>query len=205
LLKIAVLGSTKGTDLQAIIDAINGARLKAEIVAVVSNKKDAFILQRAKKYRIPHIFLDPAGKSREEYDAEILKVLKEKGAELVLLIGYMRIVSSVFIEGYKNRIINVHPSLLPKFAGGMDVDVHKEVLKAREKVTGCTIHFVDENVDGGPIIMQREVNVLTSDTAETLKHRVQQAEQICLVKVLQLYANNQIKVVGNKVEILQEG
>jgi len=204
LLKIAVLGSTRGTDLQAIIDAINGHRLKAEIVAVISNKKDAYILERAKKYRLPAFFLDPKGKSKEDYDHEILSVLEEKGADLIMLIGYMKIVTKVLIDIYPDKIINVHPSLLPKYGGGMDKDVHKAVLKAKEKVTGCTVHIVTEEVDKGPILLQRQVPVLSSDTAETLKIRVQQAEQTCLVKVLQLYAGNRIRIENNKAIVLPE-
>ncbi len=191
-LKIGVLASTKGTDLQAVIDAINSGNLNAEIACVISNKSDAYALERAKNHGIETIFINPQGKEREDFDKEVAAELDKHGVQLVCLIGYMRIVSEWFVNKYKNRLLNVHPSLLPKFAGGMDVNVHEQVLKAGEKETGCTIHFVTEQVDGGPIIVQKKVPVLPNDTAETLKARVQEAEKIAYVEAIKMFSEGSI-------------
>ncbi|RLI93516.1 MAG: phosphoribosylglycinamide formyltransferase, partial [Candidatus Altiarchaeales archaeon] len=143
-LKIGVLASTRGTDLQAIIDEIEQGKLNAEVSVVISNKEDAYALERARKHGIDAVFIDPKGKTREEFDREVMKILDKKGVDVIALIGYMRLLSPEFVNRYRNRIMNVHPSLLPAFAGGMDKNVHKTVLEHGVKVTGCTIHFVDE-------------------------------------------------------------
>ncbi|HIK01000.1 TPA: phosphoribosylglycinamide formyltransferase [archaeon] len=200
-LKIGVLASTRGTDLQAIIDAINSGKLNAEIACVISNKAEAFVLERARNHNIEAIFIDVKGKNRDEYDKEVSKELDKRGIELICLIGYMRIVSDWFVKKYCSRIINVHPSLLPAFAGGMDKDVHTEVLKAGLKETGCTIHFVTEQVDGGPIIIQKKVPVLANDTPDSLKERVQAAEKVAYVEAIKLFSENKLKVSGSKVLI----
>ncbi len=200
-LKIGVLASTRGTDLQAIIDAINSGKLNAEIACVISNKQDAYALERARNHGIETIFIDSKGKSREDYDKEIAKELEKRKVELVCLIGYMRIVSDFLVNKYRNKIMNVHPSLLPAFAGGMDLNVHKEVLKAGVKETGCTIHFVDESVDAGPIILQKKVPVLPNDNPDTLKERVQAAEKVAYVEAIKLFIKNRLKVKAGKVLI----
>ena len=201
MLRIGVLASTKATDMQAVIDAINDNKLNASISVVVSNKKDAFALERAKNHKIKSVFIDSKGKNREQYDKEIAKVLEQNKVELILLIGYMRFLSPWFVSKYKNRIMNIHPSLLPKYAGGMDEDVHAEVLKNREKVTGATLHFVDEGTDTGPIILQKEVNIEENETVGTLKEKVQKAEQEIIVKAIDLYEKGKIKVEGGKVKV----
>lgn len=201
MLRLGILASTRGTDMQAVIDAIKARKLDARISVVISNKKDAFALERAKKHKIKAVFIDSKGKKREEFDNESAKVLDESKADLILLIGYMRILSPWFVRKYKNRIMNVHPSLLPKYPGGMDLDVHAEVLKNKEKVTGATLHFVDESVDGGPIIMQKEVRIDQNETPDTLKAKVQNAEQEIIVKAIGLYEKGMIKVKGHKVII----
>ncbi len=183
-LRLAVLGSTRGTDLQFIIDAIKSGELDAKIEVVVSNRKKAYILERARLEGLRALYVPQKGKSREEFDSEVLEVLGQFKIDLILLIGYMRILSPVFIEKWRGRILNVHPSLLPAFAGGMDSDVHSEVLKAGVKETGCTIHQVDETVDGGEIILQKKCPVLIGDTAETLKSKVQKLEGEAFVEVL---------------------
>ncbi len=193
-LKLGVLASTKGTDLQAIIDAVRDGKLNAEICCVISNKEDAYALERARNHGIEAVFISPKGKTREEFDKEIAKELEKRGVRLVCLIGYMRIVSEWFVAKYRNRIMNVHPSLLPKFAGGMDTNVHEEVLKAGEKETGCTIHFVTEEVDSGPIIIQKKVPVLPNDTPDTLKERVQAAEKIAYVEAIQMFIDGKLKL-----------
>jgi formyltetrahydrofolate-dependent phosphoribosylglycinamide formyltransferase len=202
-MNVAVLGSTRGTDLQAIIDAIGRGELDANIAVVISNKEDAFILERAKKHGIPAVFIPLKGKTREEFDEEVAKELEKRGVELVLLIGYMRYLSKPFVEKYRNRIMNVHPALLPAFAGGMDKSVHRAVLDAGVKVTGCTIHFVDEGADSGPIILQEAVPVLEGDDEDSLKARVQEAEGHAFIRAIRLFQGGKLRVEGNRVRILE--
>ena len=201
MLRIGILASTKGTDMQAIIDAIISKKLNAAISVVISNKKDSIALERARKHKIKAVFIDSKGKEREQYDKEVAKVLDENKVDLILLIGYMRILSPWFVRRYKNRIMNIHPSLLPAFAGGMDKDVHQEVLNSKAKVTGCTLHFVDESIDAGPIIMQKEARIEKNETVDSLKEKVQKAEQEIIVKAVDLFEKGKIKVKGKKVII----
>tara|TARA_B100001179_G_scaffold231919_1_gene223161 strand:- start:424 stop:1008 length:585 start_codon:yes stop_codon:yes gene_type:complete len=190
MIKLGVLGSTKGTDLQAIIDSIEKKELIAKIAVVISNKEGSYILERAKRNNIPFFFLSHKGKSRKEFDQEITTVLKESGVDLILLIGFMRILSIEFCQTWRDRLLNVHPSLLPKYAGGVDVNIHEEVLRNREKETGCTIHFVTEDVDKGPILIQKKCNVDDNDTVETLKAKVQALEGEAFIESIQLIQNN---------------
>ena len=182
--------------MQAIIDAIAFKKLNAEIKVVISNKKDAYALKMSKKHNIKAVFLDSKGKDKEEYDKEIDKILQKEKIDLVLLIGYMRLVSPWLVKKYENKIMNIHPSLLPAYAGGMDLDVHEEVLKRGCKITGASLIFIDEGADTGPIILQKAVDVEENDTAETLKERVQKAEQELLIKGIKLFAEGKIKVKG---------
>jgi formyltetrahydrofolate-dependent phosphoribosylglycinamide formyltransferase len=184
-LKVGVLGSTRGTALQGVIDTIEGGTLDAEIVLVVSDKATAPILQRAEHHGIPSVFLPAAGLTREVYDSQVTDALQRAGVQLVLLIGYMRIVSATFVEAWRGRLLNVHPSLLPAFGGKMNKSVHEAVLAAGVAETGCTIHQVTEEVDGGPIVLQKRCPVLPDDTVDTLKDRVQALEQAAFVEVLQ--------------------
>ena len=154
-INLAVLGSTRGTDMQAVIDAIEKKQLNAEIKLVISNKQDAFILERAKNHNLNAVFLGPKGKSREEYDTELIQLIEKYKIDLILLIGYMKILSKEFVDKYKNKCLNIHPSLFPAFAGGMDRNVHEEVLKAGVKETGCTLHFITEEADKKPILLQK--------------------------------------------------
>ncbi len=201
MIKLGILASTKGTDMQAIIDAIESKKLDAEIAVVISDKKDAYALKRAEKHNVKAIFLDSKGKKREEYDKEISKILEEEGVELILLIGYMKLISPWFVNKYLNKVMNIHPSLLPAFAGGMDLNVHEEVIKQGLKTTGCSLIFIDEGADTGPIISQKEVEVEENDTPETLKEKVQKAEQEVLMEGIRLFAEGKIKVSGKRVEI----
>ena len=141
-LLIGVLGSTRGTALQPVIDAIEANKLSAKIVLIVSNKNDAGILNRAKTHNIQYQHIDATGKSREEYDKLVTLAFQKLGVQLILMIGYMRIVSPYFTKFWDKRCLNVHPSLLPEFAGGMDLQVHRDVIQARKTKSGCTIHFV---------------------------------------------------------------
>ena len=201
MLRLGVLASTRATDMQAVIDAISSKKLNAIISVVVSNKQDAFALERARKHNIKAVFIESKGKEREQYDREVAKVLDENNVDLILLIGYMRIISPWFVRKYKNKIMNIHPSLLPDFAGGMDKEVHQEVLNSGVKVTGCTLHFVDESVDAGPIIMQKEVEIGKDENVDSLKEKVQKAEQEVIVKAIDLFEKGKIKVEGKKVII----
>jgi len=187
---LAILGSTNGTDLFAVYKAVQSGELDAVIDVVISNKADAGILEKAKNWGLNYKYIEPAGlpgeaqRNREEFDKKILTELKKYSIDLVLLIGYMLILSPVLVRAYKNKILNVHPSLLPKFAGGMDSDVHTQVIKAGEKETGCTIHIVDEGVDTGPIVLQKKCSVEPTDTPETLKQKVQKLEGETFVEVI---------------------
>ncbi|KYH37552.1 MAG: hypothetical protein AYL29_005530 [Candidatus Bathyarchaeota archaeon B24] len=204
-LRIAVLGSTRGTDLQAVIDAIESGDLDAEVVCVISNRRKAYILERARKHGIEAIYISPKGLSREEYDRLVMKELEKRAPiDLILLIGYMRILSNEFVRRYRWRIMNIHPSLLPAFAGGMDLDVHRAVLDYGVKVTGCTLHFVDEGVDTGPIILQKPVKVDEDDTPETLKSKVQKAEQEIILEAIKLFKQGRLRVEGRRVRILPD-
>jgi len=186
-LKLAVLGSTRGTDLQAIIDAVSAGQLSASIEVVLSNKEDAFILERARNHSLNAKFLDQNGWSRVEYDQQLSTTLKQYSPDLILLIGWMKILSREFVHEWKGKIWNVHPSLLPKHAGGMDLNVHQAVLDAHETETGCTIHEVDAEVDSGKIILQKKCAVESGDTAETLKAKVQKLEGEAFIEALQKF------------------
>ncbi len=200
---MAVLGSTRGTDLQAVIGVIESKQLKdVEISFVLSNKEDAYILERAKKHNLKSIFLDPKGKTREEYDDEVSNLLEENNIQLILLLGYMKLMSNSFVDKWHNKVMNIHPSLLPKYAGGMDLNVHEEVIKNKDKVSGCSLMFIDEGADTGPIIMQKEVSVEEGETADSLKEKVQKAEQEIIIKGIELFRDNKIKIEGKTVHIL---
>jgi len=183
-LRVGILGSTRGTALQGILDAIAAGMLTVDLALVISDRPSAPILDRARSYGVPALFLDPSGLSREAYDARVAEALRESGAQLVLMIGYMRIVSAAFVDAWRGRLLNVHPSLLPAFGGMMDRSVHQSVLAAGVSETGCTIHQVTEDVDAGPIVLQKRCPVLPGDTADTLKARVQTLEQAAFVEVL---------------------
>ncbi len=201
-IKIGVLGSTRGTDLQAVIDAIEKGELDAEIALVLSNKEDAFILERARKHNINAKFMNFKDfGSKDEFDHALKEEMGKVGVELVLLIGYMKIVGKEICEAYRNKIMNIHPSLLPKYSGGMDTNVHEEVLKNQDEETGCTLHFVTEEVDEGPIIMQQKVKVEENDTVDSLKDKVQKAEQELIIKAIKLFSEGKINVKDGKVII----
>ena len=190
MIKLGVIGSTNGTDLQAVLDAIAYGELVAKVSVVISNNEKAHILDRAKNHDIPAVFIPHRGKTREEFDNEMTAVLKKNQIDLILLIGFMRILSSEFCLEWQDRLLNVHPSLLPKYGGGMDTSVHEEVLKNGDAVTGCTIHFVTEDVDGGPILIQKKCNVEPDETVDTLKTKVQKLEGMAFIEAIQLIQNN---------------
>ena len=187
-LRVGVLGSTRGTALQGVLDALAANDLPdVAVTLVVSDKPDAAILDRASNAGIDTLYLDPRGLDRPIYDEELTRAFEEAGADLLLMIGYMRIVSSNFIEQWRGRLLNVHPSLLPAFGGLMNRRVHEAVLHSGLHETGCTIHQVTEDVDAGPIVLQLRCPVLEDDTAESLKDRVQGLEQRGFVEVLRAW------------------
>ena len=187
--KLGVLGSTKGTDLQAIIDAIDQKKLAASVEIVISNTSNAYILERAANHNIPYYSISHLEKNRETFDGEISTLLKKYKVDLVLLIGFMRILSVKFCKEWKMRILNVHPSLLPKYAGGIDTNVHEEVIRNGDVETGCTIHFVTETVDSGPILIQKKCLIDTNETPETLKKKVQRLEGEAFIEAIKLFKN----------------
>ena len=198
-LKIAVMASTKGTDLQAIIDAIKNKELNVDLKIVITNK-ECYAAQRAQEqgFNVRIIPYDKENDDKESYDKKIAVILKENEVELIVLVGYMRLFSPWFVNKYK--IINIHPSLLPSFPG-MDLNVHKEVLEHGCKVSGCTIHFVDEGMDTGPIIAQEAVKIENNETIDSLKEKVQNLEKKLYIKVIKLYSEGKIKVINKKVFI----
>ncbi len=185
--KVAVLGSTRGSSLQPVIDAVESGRLNAEIVAVISNRKKSIILQRARSHGLNAIFVSSVGKKRAEFDAEVSGILREKKPDLILCIGYMRILSESFVKEWYGKTINVHPSLLPKHRGLMDLEVHRAVLDAGDGETGCTLHFIDEGVDSGPILIQKEIPVEPGDSPESLKARVQPLEGQAFIELIEAW------------------
>ena len=184
MIRLGILGSTKGTSVLPIIRATEKGLLNASIELVVSNNAEALILEKAKKGGIESCFISHKNKSREVFDKEISERLKEKEVALVLLVGFIRFLSKDFFLAWGGKIINVHPSLLPKYAGGMNKNVHKQVLASGDKETGCTIHLVTTKVDGGPILIQRKCPVLEHDTVESLKERVQKLEVEVFIEVI---------------------
>lgn len=205
-LRIAVLASGRGSNLQALIDAIEAGKVQARIVAVISNKKEAVALDRARNHKLTDIFVDPkpyAGRSdsREAYDRELLQTLNQHDVELVLLAGYMKIVTKVLVDAFTNRMMNIHPSLLPSFPG---LDVQKKAIEWGCKLAGCTVHFVTEGVDEGPIILQAAVPILDRDTPETLAARILEQEHKIYPKAVQLFAQGRLRVEGRRV-FIEEG
>jgi len=200
IFKLVVLVSGRGTNLQAIIDAIKNKKLNAKIVAVISNKKKAYALKRAEENGIETIYLPvKKGEEREDYDRRLAKIIDEKNPNLIVLAGFMRILSPWFVRKYPNKIINIHPALLPSFAGLYGENVHRAVIEYGCKVSGCTVHFVDEEVDHGPIIVQKCVEVKDDDTPESLAARVLEKEHEALVEAIKLISEGRIKIVGRRV------
>ena len=208
MLKIAVCVSGGGTNLQAIMDAIdNGTITNAEISVVISNNRNAYALERAKNKNIPAICISPKDYvDRVAFNEDFLKQLDSYQVDLVVLAGFLVVIPQEMIAKYRNRIINIHPSLIPSFCGTgyYGLKVHEGVLSRGVKVTGATCHFVDEGTETGPIILQKAVEVKDTDTPEVLQRRVmEQAEWIIMPKAIDLIANGRVKVVDNKV-IIQE-
>lgn len=196
---LGVLASGRGSDLQSIIDAVEAGQIKAKIGVVLTDKPNVMALQRAQKANIPAICIDRKQcADRDEFEHKLVDELRKYGVTLVILAGFMRILSPYFVNEFKNCIMNIHPSLLPSFSGA---HAHRDVLAYGVKVSGCTVHFVDEGMDSGPIIMQVAVPVLDDDTEETLAARVLEQEHIIYPKVIELYLAGKIHVNGRHVTI----
>jgi phosphoribosylglycinamide formyltransferase-1 len=205
MLNIGVLVSGGGTNLQALIDAINKGKINGKIVTVVSNKKDAYALERAKNNNIPSTVISKKNYPNvSEFSIAIANHMKDNQIDLIVMAGFLSIIDSNLINAYHNRIMNIHPSLIPSFCGDgyYGLKVHEEALRRGVKVTGATVHFVNELVDGGPIILQKSIRVKDSDTPEILQQRVmKQAEWIILPKAVQLFCDDKLIVEKNKVII----
>ena len=207
LVRLGVLVSGRGSNLQAIIDAIEAGTLSAEVAVVLSNKQAAGVLERARKHSAPAVWLDPkpfVGRpdSREAYDRAVLEVLQKHEVDLVLLAGYMKIVTAVLVTAYENRMMNIHPSLLPSFPG---LDVQKKAIDHGCKIAGCTVHFVTEGVDEGPIIIQAAVPILAGDTPDALAARILEQEHQVYPRAIQLYAEGKLRVEGRRVTVAEPG
>ena len=202
MLNLGVLVSGKGSDLQSLIDAIKeGYLTEAKIVVVISNKADSYALERAEKTGIPAIFIEFRKRQRLDFDKDMMEVLKKYKVDLVVMAGFMRLVTPEFVTAFKDHIINIHPALLPSFPG---THGHRDALAWGVKVSGCTIHFLDEQMDHGPIIIQRAVEVLQNDTEETLSERILAHEHDQLPKAIKLYARGSLEVKDRKVRIKEE-
>jgi phosphoribosylglycinamide formyltransferase-1 len=202
MLNLGVLVSGKGSDLQSIIDSIESGYLtEAKIAVVISNKADAFALERARRYDIPAIFIEFRKRPRLDFDKDMIEVLKKYKVDLVVMAGFMRLVTQEFVSTFKGRIINIHPALLPSFPG---THGHRDALNWGVKVSGCTIHFLDEQMDHGPIIMQHAVEVKEDDTEETLSQRILVHEHNLLPLAIKLYARGSLEVKDRKVIIKEQ-
>lgn len=203
VLRLGILVSGRGSNLQAIIDAIEAGALKAEIAVVISNKQEVPALKRAERHGLKTVFLDPKSVAgmpdpRQAYDHTLLETLQQHQVQLVVLAGYMKIVTSALIDAYESRMMNIHPSLLPSFPG---LRAQQQALDHGVKVAGCTVHFVTEGMDAGPIILQRAVPVEEGDAEDILSERILKEEHGLLPRAIQLFADGRLKVEGRTVHI----
>lgn len=197
MVPLGVLVSGSGSNLQAIIDNIEAGRLDAQIRLVLSNVPGVFALERARKHALPSMVIEHKGfRSREEFDARLVDVLKSHGVELVILAGFMRIVTPVILRAFPMRVMNIHPALLPAFPG---TEVWQKEVDYGVKFAGCTVHFVDEGEDTGPIIIQAVVPVYDDDTAETLNARILKQEHKIYSRAIQLYVEGRLVIEGRRV------
>lgn len=196
---LGVLASGRGSNLQSILDAIAAGQIKGRVGVVIADKPEAKALERAAEAGIPAVCVDrKTCGTKEEFERLIVAALKVHGVDLVILAGFMRILSPFVVQAFKDRMMNIHPSLLPAFAGG---HAHRDVLAYGAKVSGCTVHFVDEGMDSGPIILQDTVPVLDGDTEETLAARVLEIEHVMYPKAIALYLDGKLEIKGRHVTI----
>lgn len=201
--KIGVLVSGRGSNLQAIIDNIEQGKLSAEVAVVISDQADAYALERAKQHGIPGVHVSASGYrgKRDDYDALLVKELQKHAVELVVLAGFMRIITPTLLRAFPGRVINIHPALLPSFPG---LHVQKAALEHGVRFSGCTVHFVDEGMDTGPIIIQAVVPVLDDDTENTLSARILKQEHVIYSRAIQLFAEGRLRIEGRRVLIAGE-
>lgn len=199
MLKIGVFASGRGSNLQAIMDNIAQGKLQAEITVVISDQEHAYALERARQKNIPAVFINPGDySSRQDYEKAAIQVLQENRVELVVLAGYMRLVGKELLEAYPNRVMNIHPALLPAFPG---THSQQDAVDYGVRYSGCTVHFVDEGMDSGPIILQTVVPVLPDDTGDILALRILEEEHVVLSQAIQLFAEGRLEVKGRQVRI----
>jgi phosphoribosylglycinamide formyltransferase 1 len=196
LKKLGILLSGRGSNFEAIADSIRAGGLQAEIAIVISNRSDASGFESAKRRGLNARLIPSKGRVREEHDREVIAALKEAHVDLVCLAGYMRLLSPEFLRAFPNRILNIHPSLLPAFPG---LDAQKQALEHGVKVSGCTVHFVDEHLDQGPIILQKTVPVLEGDDVHSLAARILEQEHLAYPEALRLLLSGEIEIQGRKV------
>jgi len=200
--RIAVFASGFGSNLQALIDYNANYDLKGDIVLVFSNKKDAYALKRAKKNKIKTVFMDPSRyNSRKEYDMRIIELMEEEKIDLIVLAGYMLILGSELVHKYKNRILNIHPALLPSFKGTHGI---KDAFEYGVKVTGVTVHFVEEGVDSGPIILQKAVDIDQDESIEELEEKIHKVEHQIYPLAVRYFCEDRLKIDGRRVKILNK-
>ncbi len=204
-LRIGVLASGSGTNLQAIIDSCERGEIDGDVVVVISNVHDAFALERARKHGIDAFCFPHDDLTREQHEADVIECLGQHQVDLVCLAGYLRMLTPLVIDKYAGRVVNTHPALLPSFGGkGMHgLRVHRAVLDYGCKVSGCTIHVVTVEVDGGPILLQKAVPVLEDDTPETLQERILKEEHKLYPRAVQLFAQGKVKIDGRRARILE--
>jgi len=196
-LRVGVLASGRGSNLQAIIDASEAGKVDAVVVLVVSDKADAYALERARRHGIKGVFVDPKGcASRDAFDKALIAALTEHQVELVCLAGYTRVLTPAFVDHFRHRVMNIHPALLPSFPG---LHGQRQALRHGVKFSGCTVHFADEGVDTGPIIIQAVVPVFDDDSEETLAARILRYEHQIYPRAIQLYAEGRLQVKGRHV------
>ncbi|MCK8816669.1 phosphoribosylglycinamide formyltransferase [Natroniella sulfidigena] len=199
MLKLGVLASGRGTNLQSIIDAVKAGELEAEIEVVISDNQDAQALERAAKHQIEARYVGPGNYDNiQDFEQAIIDQLERNDVELVILAGFMKLLSPYFIEYYQSRIMNIHPSLLPAFKG---LHAQQQALDYGVKVAGCTVHFVDQGMDTGPIILQAAVEVKEDDTEESLASRILEEEHRIYPAAIKLYAEGKLEIEGGKVKI----
>ncbi|MDD3819056.1 MAG: phosphoribosylglycinamide formyltransferase [Actinomycetota bacterium] len=200
--RIAVFASGFGSNLQALIDYNRTGDLNGDIVLVFSNNKDAYALRRAEENKIKAVFMDPSEyDTREEYDSKIIELLEKEKIDLVVLAGYMFVLSPGFISRFKNRILNIHPSLLPSFKGAHGI---KDAFDYGVKVTGVTVHFADEGLDSGPIILQEALNINQDESLEDLEEKIHKIEHKIYPLAVKYFCEDRLKIEGRKVKILDK-
>ena len=205
MIRIGILVSGRGSNMEAIIDACEEGRIDGEVVVVLSDRPDAPALEKAKRKGIPAMYVPP-GKKRYslvgEAEEEYIRILREYRVDLVCLAGFMRIIKRRFLSEFEGRIMNIHPSLLPSFPG---LEAQRQAWEYGVRFSGCTVHFVDETVDGGPIILQAVVPVFDDDTPQTLAERILKEEHRIYPEAIQLFAEGRLRIEGRKVKILPGG